>query len=241
MLTLPRILLADDDETFREPLAELLRRKGCECVTASSALQAMEVLKSGDFDLLISDIHMPGNTHLELIRKTPFICSGLPIILLTGFPAVETASAAVQLPVTAYLTKPLNFDELWQHASQAIARRREYLAVVAQRKRLVEWTTELEQIEVLMQSNRGKMDSSLTDAYTAISVRNALASLIDLKRFTDKKTSSDASVASLELTGALQKAIAVLEQTKQSFKSKRLGDLRTHLETVLEKNHLPPP
>jgi len=85
------------------------------------------------------------------------------------------------------------------------------------------------------------MDSSLTDAYTAISVRNALASLIDLKRFTDKKTSSDASVASLELTGALQKAIAVLEQTKQSFKSKRLGDLRTHLETVLEKNHLPPP
>jgi len=198
----------------------------------------MTALEKQEFDLLVSDIHMPGNMELELIRQAPQIASGLPIVLLTGYPTLRTASAAVQLPVAAYLTKPLTFDELWKHARTAIARRQEYLAVVAQRKRLIAWENDLAQIEAQMKHATSGTDAALSEAYAAVSIRNALENLIDLKLFAEKRSAVDTTqtASAAELAAALQQTIAVLEQTKRNFKSKRLGELRTHLENVLEKN-----
>ena len=64
-----RILFADDDRAAREGLAEMLRRHGYDCATAANAAEAIEKLRAGGFEALISDIHMPGNTSLELVES----------------------------------------------------------------------------------------------------------------------------------------------------------------------------
>ena len=98
-----RVLFADDDRAAREGLAEMLRRLGYTCECAATAAEALEKLRVAPCEALISDIHMPGNTALELVEAAVQAVPGLPVILLTGRPSVETAARSVRLPVTAYL------------------------------------------------------------------------------------------------------------------------------------------
>jgi DNA-binding NtrC family response regulator len=107
-MTRGALLIADDEEFIRHGLAELLRRDGFTSVVADSGADALAKLRVETFDALISDIHMPGNASLEMIKEVRSIAPALPVVLLTGRPTVETAARSVRLPVTAYLTKPPN-------------------------------------------------------------------------------------------------------------------------------------
>jgi DNA-binding NtrC family response regulator len=115
-----KILIADDDETFLLATTDLLRREGYECYNAPDAMTVIEILKSAKFDLLISDINMPGNTGLELIKKLPEIAERLPVILITGGPYSDTQVQSLKPPVTACLNKPLDFEELLMHVKNSI-------------------------------------------------------------------------------------------------------------------------
>src|SRR5436309_4941689 len=112
MMPQHRILLADDDEIFRETTASFLRRLGYECVTAPEASTVLSLMRESNFDLLISDIEMPGNANLELVKQVSELAYGFPVILLTGHPTVESAVESVRLPVVAYLMKPSSPEEL---------------------------------------------------------------------------------------------------------------------------------
>ncbi|HSE52645.1 MAG TPA: response regulator, partial [Gemmatimonadales bacterium] len=94
-----RILLADDEATFLNSTAELLRREGYEVETVSDGATALQRAGAERFDLLITDLEMPGNSDLELVRRIAETSGGLPVIILTGFPAVRSAVACIELPV----------------------------------------------------------------------------------------------------------------------------------------------
>ena len=64
-----RILLADDEELFLRTVTDVLNKEGYECTQSHCAESALEMLKTSEFDLLISDIHMPGNSELELVDE----------------------------------------------------------------------------------------------------------------------------------------------------------------------------
>src|SRR4030042_6214874 len=98
---LRRILIADDEETFRNSLADLLRQAGYQCDCAPDAIVAAELLHSAEYDLLIADIKMQGNFELEFIRALPQIAEGMPVILVTGYPSLRSAIESIQLPVAA--------------------------------------------------------------------------------------------------------------------------------------------
>ncbi len=115
-----KILIADDNETFLLATTDLLRRKGYECYYAPDAMTVIETLKLVKFDLLISDINMPGNTGLELIKKLPEIAEGLPVILITGGQFSNTQTQSLKPPVTACLNKPLDFEELLIHVRSSL-------------------------------------------------------------------------------------------------------------------------
>jgi CheY-like chemotaxis protein len=100
-------LIADDEETFLLSTADLLRREGYHCDCAPDGKRAAEMLGKGEYDLLIADIKMPGNGNLELVREMPRLAEGLPVILVTGYPSLKTAMESFQLPVAAYLPKPV--------------------------------------------------------------------------------------------------------------------------------------
>jgi YesN/AraC family two-component response regulator len=235
-----RVLIADDDDAFRIATQAFLGRQGFTCETAKDGPTAIEMLRASEFDLLISDINMPGNSGLELIEKLPEISSALPVILLTGYPSVKSAARSVRLQVVAYLVKPCDAEDLISIAGEAIANYRAYRAINANRQRLENWTRDLEQVEKVIRNSPVGSNVSVTETYLNLTLTNILSLLLDLKRFTEALTGQpdqNIAVERVALHQALRETIDVLERTKQSFKSKELGELRRRLEHLLD---LPP-
>ena len=117
-----KILIADDDETILQSTADLLRREGYECDCVSDAKSVIEILRSARYDLLISDINMPGNSGLELIKNLPKNAEGMPVILVTGGPLINTEIQSLQPPVVACMRKPIDFDKLLAQVRISIER-----------------------------------------------------------------------------------------------------------------------
>ena len=237
-----RILFADDDRALREGLATILRRFGFECHCVGTAADAAEILRVVEFDVLISDINMPGNVGLELIESLPQLAAGLPVILLTGRPTVDTAARSVRLPVTAYLTKPPDFDELCRLLDKAVADHHGFRAMQTGRERLLTWEKELGQIEQVLRQSPGTQPGGPMGSYLRASLRQVILLLADVERATQTlERRAAGSLDQVDHIAALRRTVEVLERTKQNFKSKDLADLRRQLEQLLEKSGDPGP
>jgi len=105
-----KVLVVDDSPTMRQFVIFALQRlPQLQIEEAGDGIEALKRLSSGDFDLLLSDIHMPlidGIKLLSLIRKDP-VCSRIPVIMITTEGADMTRERALDLGANAYLTKPL--------------------------------------------------------------------------------------------------------------------------------------
>lgn len=115
-----RILIADDDVTFRETAAVFLRRAGYLCTWAGDAEEAATALAAYPYELLITDINMPGNENLELLHRLHRGQTTVPVILVTGYPTVPTAVEALRLSVVDYFIKPLDFPSVLLRIRHAI-------------------------------------------------------------------------------------------------------------------------
>ncbi len=107
-----KILLVDDEDTFRDATAELINTANFNCDASSNAHDALKLIMESKYDLLISDYNMPGNINLDFIKKVRKIDKYLSIILLTGYPNLKSVFEGVNLSVDAYLVKPLEFEDL---------------------------------------------------------------------------------------------------------------------------------
>ncbi len=231
------LLIADDDEFVRGGIEELLRREGYATTGVASGGAMLAALQAAAYDALISDIHMPGNVHLEAVEVIRRVAPALPVILLTGRPSIETAARSVRLPVTAYLTKPPAMAELVQLLDAAIADYRTYRAVQSGRTRLQEWERELEAIELQLRAAPpgGASGQGVTmRGFFQASLRQIISTLADLER-TAGTLGGSAGAKAAEHEAALRHTVEVLERTKQSFKSKELAELRRQLEELLAR------
>lgn len=236
------ILIADDDETFLQSTADILREHGYDVHTAPDALAAMSAVRAGNYDLLISDLEMPGNEGLRLIREVAAEVGGLPVIILTGLPSTESAIASIELPVSAYLLKPVKMPVLLERIATAIARFRAYRTMRETEARMEKWRQDLGQITAGGPAPVRDAAPSV-DAFLALTLRNVMGSLSDLGLLGQALSGQrvDAHPCQLmncprgaQLQVAVQETIAVLEETKGSFKSKQLGELRQKLELLLQ-------
>ncbi len=100
-----KILVIDDDDVACELLQETLQRAGHEVVTRLSAEAALNE-ELGGFDLLISDIRMPGMDGLEFLRRVHKQLPDLPVILMTAYGSLETTMEALRLGAWDYISKP---------------------------------------------------------------------------------------------------------------------------------------
>jgi len=107
-----QVLLADDEEIYLLSTADLLRQEGFSVDCAKDAYEAARLLREFRYDVLISDIRMPGNPDMSLIQGIPEPNAGIPVILMTGYPSAPTAIQAIDLSVLAYLVKPIDFEDL---------------------------------------------------------------------------------------------------------------------------------
>lgn len=116
-----RLLLVDDDEGTRILLSKMLE-KHYDVDTAIDGASALDALRraGADYDLMISDLNMPGMDGIALIREVKQFRPALPIIIITGFSTEQSAIEAVNLRVAGYLTKPLRDRQVLEAAARAL-------------------------------------------------------------------------------------------------------------------------
>jgi EAL domain-containing protein (putative c-di-GMP-specific phosphodiesterase class I)/ActR/RegA family two-component response regulator len=106
------VLLVDDERALLTVLARSVRSHGYVVEEASNGQIAVDRLRGANFDVVVSDINMPGMDGIKLLRAIREYDLDLPVILMTAAPAVETASRAVEYGALRYLTKPVSLDGL---------------------------------------------------------------------------------------------------------------------------------
>ncbi len=246
----PRVLLADDEETFRRSTARLLEQEGYQCDCAQDSQEANRVLTK-EHDVLISDIRMPGNMQFEFLRDIRSRFPLLPIVLVTGYPSVQTAVESLRLSFTDYLLKPVDWPDLRRAIGEAVKKTtmlRMTAAVREEAKRLVSSLEHLNQdLPPMGSGSNGSELAWSLDTYLSQSL-SQMAVLSDRIR----------SVLTRQLQGGVEEAtdvcrmmqcprlstyrealegtVEVLEKTKHSFRSKELGLLRAKIEQVLRED-----
>jgi len=116
-----KILIVDDEPLFLQTTGQLLRKEGAECETAVDAHSGLKALERGDFDLILTDLNMPGNLRWELLKAGRERWSHVPMIVVTGVPTLPSAIESLRLGVTDYLLKPVGYPELLASIRRAIA------------------------------------------------------------------------------------------------------------------------
>jgi EAL domain-containing protein (putative c-di-GMP-specific phosphodiesterase class I) len=115
-----RILVVDDDPKILQIFSRALESVGHTVTSAPSGEAAVEQIKMRRFDVVLSDIAMPGMGGLELLRQVRDHDADIPLILITGSPLVESAMKAVEYGALRYLLKPVRLEELRTIVSEAV-------------------------------------------------------------------------------------------------------------------------
>ncbi len=118
-----RILVADDDAVIREGLRRILTAEGYEVETVSNGRAALERLEEQRFKLLVTDLKMPGMSGLEVLKSLRTCQPELPVVLITGYAAIDNAVEAMKNGATDYLSKPFANEELVRKVKNAIKTR----------------------------------------------------------------------------------------------------------------------
>src|SRR5438128_11624020 len=115
----PRVLIVDDDAGQRSLLDSFLRSQGFDTVPVASGERALELLRSEEINMMISDVRMPGITGLETLRRARQQHSVLPVLLVTAYAEIREAVGAMRDGALNYLAKPIDLDELLATVQQA--------------------------------------------------------------------------------------------------------------------------
>lgn len=238
-------MIADDEEVFLQSTADLLRRQGYECDCVQNAPEACEKLGKNDYDLLIADIKMPGNSELEFIKDILNRSKFIPVILITGYPMLNSAIQSVNLRIEAYLIKPFDFEDLLGHVHTAVDRSHIYRSVRNMKQRLQYWYEDSEDVETLLKDKRIDTFVMSFNSFLELTFQNIVGALFDLKHLAahlaahngQKEPCHLLNCPTLKtLSDGLTETIDVLKKSKGAFKSKELGVVRRKLEGIVNGN-----
>ncbi len=116
----PFVLVVDDDPAVRELLSKTLTAAGYSVDVAVDGLSALLKIGEKAYDLMITDLKMPGQDGLSLIRAARVTSPGLPVIVITGYSSEATAIEAINLGVAGYLTKPFRLPRILAATARAL-------------------------------------------------------------------------------------------------------------------------
>jgi len=117
-----RILVIDDDPGHCDATAEALAKVGYECVQANTAADGLEVLERGRIDVVVTDLVLGEELDgIDILRRALKMHGDIEIVLVTGHGTIPNAVEAIQLGAAAYLTKPLDINELRAQVAKAVA------------------------------------------------------------------------------------------------------------------------
>lgn len=103
-----KVLVADDEPLLRDFVAEVLRRRGIEAVVVADGATAIAKLHEGPFDLVITDLKMPGKTGMDVLKAAKVLYPQMPVIIATAYASVETAVEAMKFGALNFVLKPFS-------------------------------------------------------------------------------------------------------------------------------------
>ena len=113
-MTQPSILVVDDELLIRDLLYDFFQQQGWNIAIAENAERALEILRSRKIDLMLTDIKMPAMDGLALTTQVRSLYPHIPVVLMTGYPSVETAVEGIKAKVGDYIIKPFNINKLFK-------------------------------------------------------------------------------------------------------------------------------
>lgn len=118
------ILVVDDEGAIRYSISKTLQRVGYQVHTAASGEEALEMMQRQEYDVVLTDIRMPGLSGVDLLARIKEQAPDAVVILLTGYASLETAIESLRLGAHDYLVKPSSSQDIRSSVSQGIERAR---------------------------------------------------------------------------------------------------------------------
>ena len=116
-----RILVIDDDGSYRALLREFIEEKGHTVIEAENADQGLGIFLREKIDLVVSDLMMPVKSGMELLHELRQINSKVLFVMVTGYPTLDTATRAIKEGAYDYLVKPVDMHQLALVMNRALA------------------------------------------------------------------------------------------------------------------------
>jgi DNA-binding NtrC family response regulator len=141
-----KILIVDDDTNLLSVLKNFFAEEGYAIATCSNGLEAIRKCGEQDYDLVITDIMMPGATGLDVLREVRKVEPQIMVVLITGFASLESAVKAIREGAYDYITKPFKLEEISIVVKNALDR----IRLVRENQRLInELRKAYEQLRIL--------------------------------------------------------------------------------------------
>lgn len=121
----PSILVVDDELLIRDLLYDFFSGQGWQIAVAENGDKAIDILNSRDIDLLLTDIRMPEMDGLTLTTYTREHFPNVPVVIMTGFPSVDSAVTALRSKVADYVIKPFNINQLYKTVESTVQKKKE--------------------------------------------------------------------------------------------------------------------
>lgn len=118
------ILVVDDEEVVRRSYARILDELDCDAQSAADGAQALHAMEQRPFDVVLLDVRMPGAQGLDVLKAIKQRWPASEVVIITGYPTIESARQALQLGACDYLAKPADPDEVIDATRGAMRRKR---------------------------------------------------------------------------------------------------------------------
>ena len=118
------ILIVDDEEVVRLSHLRSLEGSDCHAQAAEDGRQAIQVMEQNPADVILLDLRMPGLDGMDVLKTIKQRWPDSEVVVITGYPCIDTAKQAVRLGAFNYLTKPLGPDEVMKAANDAMTQKR---------------------------------------------------------------------------------------------------------------------
>lgn len=115
------VLVVDDQESMRTLLQDMLEVVGYEVTLAEGGEQALSLLEAGEFDLVLSDLNMPGMDGSALLRAVKATWPGIPVVIITGYGTFHTEKRVMKEGADGYISKPCTLSKIDKTISSIIS------------------------------------------------------------------------------------------------------------------------
>jgi putative nucleotidyltransferase with HDIG domain len=211
-----RILIVDDEAPIRALLGEHLQQVGYEVTLAPDGASAMETLSRGQYDLVLSDVRMPGMSGLELLAEVTRSHPDVGVLMLTACEDLTLAVNAMRIGALDYILKPFRLSEITVSVQEALERRRNQLEQT-QRMRLLEETVNERTIELRRMLDRLHDASEIT--------LEALVAALDAREHETKAHSKRVSEYTLYLARELSVDASMLDVIRRGAMLHDIGKI----------------